>query len=185
MRVCLVGAAVLFGNQGVEHDRAEAAARHSADRKNVVGEIWIRVLKPAQNNSGPVRGPDTTSLCRHDIERMRGRKFLDQRVPLFKSGNDTIALDGVCWNCANSMVVVPKTEDNREHDKTADDWELPTGAQEHQKDSEHYPRRGGEEENGPHSNFWATTTGATVKAMNSDKEMNAEIATPSFVPRLS
>ncbi len=74
-------------------------------------------------------------------------------MPLFKSGNDAVTLDGVWWNGANTMIVVPETEDNREYDESADDWELPAGAQEHQKASEHHPRRCGEEKNGPHSNF--------------------------------
>ncbi len=139
MRIFLVRATVVFSNQGVEYDRAEAAARYSADGKKVVGEVWICVLKSAQNNSRPVRGSDSTALRCHDVERMGSRKFLDQCVPLFKSGNDTVALEGACWNRANAMIVVPETEDNREDDEAADDWKLPAGAQEHEKASEHDP----------------------------------------------
>src|SRR5437667_235834 len=105
----LVRATVVFSKQSVEHDRAEAAARHSADGKKVVSEVSICVLKSAQNNSRPVSGSDSTALRCHDVERMGPRKFLDQCVPPVKSGKDSVALERACWNRANAMTAfVPR-----------------------------------------------------------------------------
>src|SRR5262245_47997874 len=115
MRIFLERTSVVFCDQSVEHDRAETATRHSADGENVSGEVWIGVLKSTQNNPGPISGPDSTAFRCYDVEGMWLRKFLHQRVPLFKSGNDAVALHRARWKGANAMVVIPQTENNREY----------------------------------------------------------------------
>src|SRR6266404_1446897 len=160
MRIFLKRPAVVLRDETIEHHRAEAAPGDSADGEQMSREIRVRVLKPAQNNSGPVSGANSAAFGCHDVERMRRGKLLNTRPPVFERGDNAVPLDRARRHSANPMIVVPRAKKNRQNYECGDDGKPPARAEKNEETSERDPRRCGDEENSAHSDFLRNDDGS-------------------------